>query len=117
MGRDGEQDLRSLPDSQGPQKAVETHPPTVEADRVLDAHRASEGRFVLFDLRSLHELCGPQQIAQGLSAIGPSSRPSEQSKTARQMRRGLAVHDAGSQINRPRPCATAIHKASHLAFL
>src|SRR2546427_535773 len=91
VGWDGEQNLRSIPDSDGPQKPVETHPRTAEADRILDAHRASEGLFVLFDLCSLHKLCGSQQIAQSLSTIGPSSRPSEQSQTALQMRGRVAV--------------------------
>src|SRR2546425_909126 len=56
--RDGEQDLRSLTDSEGSQKSIKTYPPTGEADRVLDTHRAGEGLFVLFDLCSLDKLCG-----------------------------------------------------------
>src|SRR5438445_4437002 len=77
--RDGEQDLRSLTDSEGPQKPIKTYPSTGEADRVLDAHRTSEGLFVLFDLCALDKLCGCQHIAHGLDTIRPSSRPSEQS--------------------------------------
>ena len=78
VGRDGEQNLRSLTDSEGPQQSIKTYPRAAEADRVFDAHRASEGLFVLLDLGSPDELCGCQQIAQGLDAIRPSRRPSEQ---------------------------------------
>src|SRR2546426_3581554 len=92
VGRDGEQNLTPLTHSEGPQKSIQTDPRAVKADRVFDAHRASEGLFVLLDLCSLDKLCGCHQIAQGLDAISPSSRPSKQSQTARQMQGQVAVH-------------------------
>ena len=58
--RDGEQNLRSFTDSEDLQKSVETHPPTGEADRVPDAHRASERSFVRIDLCPLDKLCRGQ---------------------------------------------------------
>src|SRR2546428_3850744 len=76
--RDGEQNLRSVTDSEGPQKAIQTDPCAAKADRAFDAHRTSKGLFIHFDLHSPDNLCGCQQIPKDLDAISPSSRPSEQ---------------------------------------
>src|SRR5207302_1427507 len=63
VSRDGEQNLRSLTNSESLQKSVKTDPRAAKAGRVFDAHRASKGLFVLFDLCSPDKLCGCQQIA------------------------------------------------------